>query len=51
MAFPPLYKGAPKAALRDRKFYAMLALCDASRGGRTGERDLAIELLGKEINA
>jgi hypothetical protein len=47
----PLYKGAPKAALRDPKFYGVLALCDAIRGGRTRERNLAIELLGKEINA
>ncbi len=46
----PLYKGAPKAALQDPRFYAVLALCDAIRGGRTRERNLAIELLGKEIN-
>ncbi|HUZ97624.1 MAG TPA: hypothetical protein VMU57_22190 [Edaphobacter sp.] len=51
IAFAPLYKGAPKAALRDPKFYSVLALCDAVRGGRTRERNLAIELLGKEINA
>jgi hypothetical protein len=51
IAFAPLYKGAPKAALRDPKFYRVLALCDAVRGGRTRERNLAIELLGKEINA
>ncbi len=50
IAFAPLYKGAPKAALRDPKFYGVLALCDAIRGGRTRERNLAIELLGKEIN-
>jgi hypothetical protein len=47
----PLYKGAPKAALRDSKFYGVLALCDAIRSGRTRERNLAVELLGKEINA
>jgi hypothetical protein len=47
----PLYKGAPKAALRDPNFYNVLALCDAVRGGRTRERNLAIELLSKEINA
>jgi hypothetical protein len=29
----------------------VLALCDAVRGGRTRERNLAIELLGKEIDA
>jgi hypothetical protein len=51
ISIKPLYKGAPKAALRDPKFYAVLALCDAIRGGRTRERNLAIELLGKEINA
>lgn len=51
IAFAPLYKGAPKAALRDPKFYSVLALCDAVRGGRTRERNLAIELLGKEIDA
>jgi hypothetical protein len=47
----PLYKGAPKAALRDLRYYRLLALCDAIRGGRTREQNLAIELLGKEINA
>ena len=51
ISLAPLYKGAPKAALRDPRFYAVLALCDAIRGGRTRERNLAIELLGKEINA
>jgi hypothetical protein len=51
IAFAPLYKGAPKAALRDPKFYGVLALCDAVRSGRTRERNLAIKLLGKEINA
>lgn len=51
ISLAPLYKGAPKAALRDPKFYGVLALCDAIRGGRTRERNLAIELLGKEINA
>jgi hypothetical protein len=50
MSLSPLYKGAPRAALRDPRFYAVLALCDAIRSGRTRERNLAIELLGKEIN-
>ena len=47
----PLYKGAPKAALQDAGFYSVLALCDAIRGGRTRERNLAIELLEKELHA
>jgi hypothetical protein len=51
ISLAPLYKGAPKAALRDPKFYCVLALCDAIRIGRTRERNLAIELLEKEINA
>jgi len=51
ISLAPLYKGAPKAALRDPKFYAVLALCDAIRSGRTRERKLAVELLEKEINA
>jgi DNA-binding transcriptional MocR family regulator len=51
ISLAPLYKGAPEAALRDPKFYSVLALCDAIRSGRTRERNLAIELLRKEINA
>jgi DNA-binding transcriptional MocR family regulator len=51
ISLAPLYKGAPKAALGDPKFYSVLALCDAIRGGRTRERNLAVELLGKAINA
>ena len=47
----PLYKSAPKAALQDPRFYRVLTLCDAIRGGRTRERNLAVELLEKEINA
>jgi hypothetical protein len=50
ISLAPLYKGAPKAALRDPKFYSVLALCDAIRGGRTRERNLAVELLEKEIH-
>lgn len=33
IAFAPLYKGAPEAALRDPNIYSVLALCDAVRGG------------------
>ena len=51
ISLEPLYKGAPRAALQDQKFYGVLALCDAIRGGRTRERNLAVELLGKELNA
>lgn len=51
ISITPLYKGAPKAALRDSKFYGVLALADAIRCGRTRERNLAIELLKKEFHA
>jgi hypothetical protein len=51
IALAPLYKGAPGAALRDPRFYGVLALSDAIRSGRTREQNLAIELLGKEMNA
>jgi hypothetical protein len=47
----PLYKGAPKAALRDARFYGVLALCDAIRSGRARERNLAVEFMAKEIHA
>jgi len=49
ISLAPLYKGAPRAALQDPKFYGVLALCDAIRSGRTREQNLAVELLGKEI--
>jgi hypothetical protein len=49
IALAPLYPAAPKAALRDFKFYGVLALLDAIRSGRTRERNLAIELLEKDI--
>jgi hypothetical protein len=50
ISIAPLYKAAPKAALLDAKFYRVLALSDAIRSGRVRERNLAIELLEKEIH-
>jgi hypothetical protein len=50
LSFSPLYKNAPKAALFDPRLYELLALCDAIRGGRTRERVLAVELLGKALH-
>jgi len=49
LAFSPLYKGAPQAALLDSRFYELLALCDAIRGGRTRERTFGIERLTKAV--
>ena len=51
ISITPLYKGAPKAALIDQKFYGVLALIDAIRSGRARERNLAIDLLKSEIHA
>jgi hypothetical protein len=47
ISLAPLYKGAPKAALQDPKFYSVLSLCDAIRSGRARERNLAVELWKK----
>ena len=51
ISLAPLYKGAPQAALIDERFYGALALSDAIRSGRTRERNMAIDLLKKEIHA
>ncbi len=48
-AFSPLYKLAPRAALSDPKFYELLVLVDAIRGGRARERQIAIEELKKRL--
>jgi hypothetical protein len=37
----PLYRSAPRAALRDPRLYEWLALVDAVRAGRARERKLA----------
>jgi hypothetical protein len=43
--FSPLYKTVPKAALRDRTLYELLAIVDAIRDGRAREREIAIKEL------
>ena len=45
----PLYSSVPQAALEDEKFYALLALADALRVGRTREKNMAIKELKKRI--
>ncbi len=45
VALEPLYKGAPRAALRDSVLYEYMALVDALRDGRARERRLAAELI------
>ena len=41
VAFAPLYKTAPIAALRDQSFYEYLVLVDALRDGRIREQEIA----------
>jgi hypothetical protein len=49
IAFEPLYKTAPIAALRDRAFYEYLVLADALRDGRVRERKYAEEELHRRF--
>jgi DNA-binding Lrp family transcriptional regulator len=47
----PLYKSAPRAALRDPRLYEWLALVDAVRAGRARERKLAIREIERRLSA
>ncbi|MCB2182591.1 MAG: hypothetical protein KQH63_11225 [Desulfobulbaceae bacterium] len=49
MAFAPLYKQAPEASRRDQKFYELLTLVDAIRGGRAREREMAIREIRQRL--
>ena len=49
IAFTPLYKTVPIAALRDPVLYEQLALIDAIRDGRVRERRLAEQELIKSL--
>lgn len=40
IAFEPLYKAAPGAAMRDPAFYECLAVADALRDGRARQREV-----------
>lgn len=50
IAFEPLYKTAPLAALRDPVLYEFLALVDAIRDGRVRERKIAERELVKRLS-
>jgi hypothetical protein len=50
IALEPIYKQAPKAALRDPGLYEILALVDALRDGRARERKLAEEMLFSRLS-
>lgn len=49
LSLAPLYPGAPEAALRDPKLYALLALFDAVRSGMARERNIAADLLSDSL--
>jgi DNA-binding Lrp family transcriptional regulator len=49
IAFAPLYKTAPIAALRDRCFYQYLAIADVLRDGRIRERKIAENELRRRL--
>jgi len=51
IAFSPLYKNVPQAALQDPKLYELLALVDAIREGRAREREIAINELSTRIDS
>lgn len=51
IAFYPLYPSVPQAARRNPALYEFLVLFDAVRGGSARERALAIDLLGKHLQA
>ena len=45
----PLYTSVPKAALKDKDLYEMLAMVDALRVGRAREKEIAITELKKRF--
>ena len=49
LAFSPLYKSAPQAALRDVKLYELLVIIDTLRGGRARERKIATAELTRRL--
>ncbi|MBI5603593.1 MAG: hypothetical protein HY879_09565 [Deltaproteobacteria bacterium] len=49
--FSPLYKSVPKAALKDRKLYELLAIVDAIRDGRARERESAVRELKRRLGS
>jgi len=51
IAFSPLHKNVPAAAMRDVKLYELLALVDAIREGRAREREIAIKELSARIDS
>jgi hypothetical protein len=49
--FSPLYKTVPKAAVKDKTLYELLAIVDAIRDGRAREREIVIEELKARLGS
>ena len=47
----PLYKTVPKAAIKDKMLYELLAIVDAIRDGRAREREIAIKELKARLGS
>ncbi len=45
----PLYRSVPVAVRNDSKLYVLLALVDALRVGRAREREIASDMIGREL--
>ena len=50
-SFMPLHKAVPLAVKNDDKLYALLALVDAIRGGRSREKEAAKQEIRKRLEA
>lgn len=50
LTFSPLYKSAPQAAREDENLYGLLTLVDAIRGGRSREREVAVQEIRKRLS-
>jgi len=51
VALKPLYRSCPEAAANDAVLYRFLALTDAIRDNGTRQRQVALDLLRREVNA
>ncbi|MCG6537259.1 MAG: hypothetical protein L7F78_21760 [Syntrophales bacterium LBB04] len=49
--FSPLYRSVPKAALKDKKIYELLAIVDALRDGRAREKEIAVKELRTRLGS
>lgn len=51
LAFAPLYRSVPLAAMRDAQLYELLTLVDAIRDGRAGAADFAAQALASRLGS